>query len=327
MPTKEQIEKTARFSALMTKDFFEIEMPRLKTFASIAREYGVKPLRVQRYAKKVGFEYTPFGRGKCNDDFFSVDTMEAFYVAGFIAGDGNLSSVRLKDPHIKHRTDDGGKSISIKLASKDRNFVSKIRDILGIENPIFDDVSTEHLLPDSRYKSASYGSSIYCTSPQMFDDLARFNITPNKSLTLEFPEWMKSHPLRHHFIRGYYDADGCWSFRYNKDKNKQDTKDRQIRCSVRGTKNFLTDIRSILETDLTIRKKTGDIPLSGGIHKLEYAGNQITKKISDYLYKDATLYLERKHLIATSHGKAAPMTPTESVIQYLIDNSLPFPTR
>jgi len=309
MTNDEKKLKTEYLNKVITREYLESAYLRLDRLEDIANECGVGMTAILNRAKKLEFKFDKGRRNPCNDLLFSTDTERSFYVAGFICGDGNLSS---------------GDKIRITLASKDRGFLSLIKDAMGIENPIFDNVSKDHLT-NSRYKNPSYGSSIYCTSRQMFDDLARFGAVPKKSLTLEFPQWMKAHPLRHHFIRGYYDSDGCWSFRYNKDKFGVDTGKHQVRCSVRGTKNFLTDLRDVLEADTGIAKKIGDVKLSAGIYKLEYAGNQITKKISDYLYKDATLYLERKYLIATSHGKAAPMTPTESKLQYLIDNDLPLP--
>lgn len=310
MTNEEKLLKTSRLNDLITKEYLESAYLRLGTLIAIAEECGVGMTAILNRAKKLDFKFKRGRPGKCNDSLFSTDSEQSFYTAGFICGDGNLSST---NPVVR-----------VTLASKDREFLSLLRETMGIENPIFDNVSKDHLT-NSRYKNPSYTSSIYCTSKQMFNDLARFGAVPNKSLTLEFPQWMKTHPLCHHFLRGYYDSDGCWSFRYNKDKNGNNRGQHFVRCSVRGTKSFLTDLREVLETDTGIKKKIGDVKLSDKIYKLEYVGNSITKKISDYLYKDATLYLERKYLIATSHGKAAPMTPTESVLQYLIDNNLPLP--
>jgi hypothetical protein len=53
-------------------------------------------------------------------------------------------------------------------------------------------------------------SELAITSRKMCADLLRFNITERKTFTYTFPEWLKTHPLKHHFIRGYNDGDVCF---------------------------------------------------------------------------------------------------------------------
>jgi hypothetical protein len=100
---------------------------------------------------------------------------------------------------------------------------------------------------------------------------------------------MKYHPLRHHFIRGYIDGDG--SFYHATGKGK---KVKQVFFSVRGTTAFLTSLRSTLEADLNLEERTKDIRFNNGIGVLEYGGNRLCKALAEYLYEDATIYLERK---------------------------------
>ena len=90
-------------------------------------------------------------------------------------------------------------------------------------------------------------------------------------------------------MRGYFDGDG--SFYYSLAKNK---KSRQKYINIRGTQEFLTMYRSILERECDIDKKEKDIRLNSGIGALEYGGNNIVEKISDFLYKDATVWMKRK---------------------------------
>jgi hypothetical protein len=106
---------------------------------------------------------------------------------------------------------------------------------------------------------------------------------------------MKDHPLRHHFIRGYVDGDG--SFYHSIGKGR---KVKQVFFSVRGTTAFLTSLRSILEADLNLEERTKEIRLNNGIGVLEYGGNRLCKALAEYLYKDATIYLDRKREVAFS---------------------------
>jgi hypothetical protein len=100
---------------------------------------------------------------------------------------------------------------------------------------------------------------------------------------------MRDHPLRHHFIRGYIDGDGCFSSAVGKGR-----KVRQVFFSVRGTTQFLTSLRSILEADLNLEERTKEIRINNGIGVLEYGGNRVCKALAEYLYQDATFYLDRK---------------------------------
>ena len=128
----------------------------------------------------------------------------------------------------------------------------------------------------------------------MCDDLGRFDIVPRKSLTLTFPEWMKTHPLKHHFIRGYNDGDGSFYIPELKDGRTVE----QVYFSMRGTQIFLKVIRNILEQECDLGERNTDIRISSDCGVLEYGGNGIISKITDYLYQDATIYLPRKLEIA-----------------------------
>ena len=63
----------------------------------------------------------------------------------------------------------------------------------------------------------------------LWNILNSYGCTPRKSLTLKFPDIkiFKSKDLIRHFIRGYFDGDGCISF-----SNKDHTK---IFCNILGT--------------------------------------------------------------------------------------------
>jgi hypothetical protein len=136
----------------------------------------------------------------------------------------------------------------------------------------------------------------------MVKDLQRFNVVPAKTKIYTFPDSLVSHPLVHHFMRGYFDGDGSWYIPVQKKPTKQ------IYFSLRGTELFLEPFRSILEKqcDLEIRKTPIRINTNCGV--LEYGGNGITTKIKDFLYKDATVYLKRKFDIVNS------ITQTHTVV-------------
>lgn len=132
----------------------------------------------------------------CNHNIFCTDTEQSFYLSGFIAADGCIMSKG------------GSKILSIGLSNKDKSHLEKVRNALGAENTIRDyDVKASKQNPNWK---DTVKSEIKISSAQIYQDLKRFNVTERKTHTLTFPDWMKDHPLRHHFIRGYIDGDGSF---------------------------------------------------------------------------------------------------------------------
>jgi crossover junction endodeoxyribonuclease RuvC len=204
----------------------------------------------------------------CNNNFFSEDSMESFYWAGFIAADGNLF---LKEKKYKQ--------LRIELSSIDDDHLLKFKKNINYSGNI-------------NYNIKKSSCNLTIRSDEIFDDLKRFNIIPNKTLTYSIPQWMIDHPLSNHFIRGLVDGDG--SFYYKKAK---DRKIHQLSFNITGTKNTIDTIKDILVKNCNIKEnKTHKIPKSKS-YKLEYSGNECVLDIRQFLYRDAkkSCYLDRKY--------------------------------
>ena len=201
-------------------------------------------------------------RASVNDTFFSHNTPESFYWAGFIAADGCIL---------------GNNRMSLYLASKDKNHVEKLTKALDYDGKIC----------YSRVRNA-YGVSI--TSERIVMDLQRFNIFERKSLTYKFPEFVIGHNFCNHFMRGYFDGDGS----FNIDSR---LKTKQLRFALRGTVEFLTTYRNILETACGFEKRERSIPIESGCGNLSYSGRLKPSKIVDFLYKNSSdaIQLQRKY--------------------------------
>ena len=116
---------------------------------------------------------------------------------------------------------------------------------------------------------------------QLAIDLTKHGCPPNKSLNLSFPKINKS--LLHHFMRGYFDGDGTLTT-YNNGKS--------LKFGVVGTKDFLDIYEGHLyKIGIT---KTKYQP-TGKSWQTQHGGNQQAKIFFDFLYKDATVYLDRKY--------------------------------
>lgn len=209
----------------------------------------------------------------CNEKFFMLNNEYSLYWAGFIAADG---CVRLQDKKYKQ--------LAINLSIKDINHLYKFKNLIEFEGPVQKCFG--------RYETAQ----VTISSDNIFDSLSRFNIVPRKTHVYRFPDWLINHKMVNHFMRGYFDGDGCFSMQLLKDKNIP-----QLRCHVLGTKEFLTEYRDIIAKECNFNNKK-KIFYTKGICRLEYGGNSMVRKISKFLYNESNqnIRMNRKYNILHS---------------------------
>lgn len=257
----------------LTKTQLEIDYAELQSFRKIGKKYNITGESVRKYIHKLNVNYNKLVHYECNHNIFSEETELSFYLAGFIAADGCV--YKKKNSYY----------LIICLGIKDYDFLEKIKNILGSTAPIR--ITKSPFI----YKGKSYYScSFQLTSKKIFTDLLKFNITPRKSLTYSFPKWLIKHPLVNHFIRGYFDGDGSIYTNFIDKKSGL----QHMRFDLLGTKDMLENVRSILVRECGIRE--GVVRKVKNIYQFRHGGNNIVYAIYRYLYKNATVFLERKKL-------------------------------
>ena len=210
-----------------------------------------------------------------NHEFFSRNTEESFYVAGFLAADG-----------WKTRRAGGAFSIGLQLWAEDIDHLINIRNLIGCTSPL------KFRKRKNKSGSISFSYNFIANSEQCYIDFERFGVLENKTYILRMPEWLCKHQLVHHFMRGYIDGDGCFGI----------SDEEQTRFSMRGTKEFLEAFHGVLFVagicgeDREIIANQGKKRLAFG--KLQYGGNGMVSKLYDFMYRDATIFLPRKEEIA-----------------------------
>lgn len=196
-----------------------------------------------------------------NEKFFeNIDNENKAYWLGFLYADGGIN--------VGKRS----KNLEITLGERDKDHLTKfIHDIQG-NMPIREKTVK---LKGKEYKS--YRVNI-CSS-KLCEDLINLGCTPNKSLTLTFPQDIEPH-LYPHFIRGYLDGDGTISTR--------------CRISICGTYDFLYSLQQHLIKELDITKVKILSDKRAKHYQYERVGANALK-ILDYLYSNAEVYLDRKY--------------------------------
>jgi hypothetical protein len=196
--------------------------------------------------------------------FEKIDTEDKAYWLGFMFADGFVSIIN----NIRY-------SVSIELQNKDKVHLEKFKKSLKSKKSLY-------------YTTSKNTWKIMLFSKKMLNDLIGHGCTERKSLTLEWPKTVPNQLIKH-FIRGYFDGDGCLITK-------------KSRIDFTGTKVFLDKI-SFHFTNIGINYKNPYIGNNGVTSRLVYGSENDILNILDYLYKDATIYLDRKFNLYKKLGK------------------------
>jgi hypothetical protein len=165
----------------------------------------------------------PILRG-VNQRFFQTWTPEMAYVLGFFAADGNM---------IKNRR--GAHFVS--FYSTDEELLEMVRGVMG----------STHKIGFRIYPPPwKIGYKIQIGSKQLFNDLIGLGMTPNKSLTLKFPDIPAE--FFPHFVRGYFDGDGCIYFKEYFAKDRQKMRWAFTTHFTSGSRAFLISLHDRLQS-------------------------------------------------------------------------------
>ncbi len=245
-----------------------------KSMRSIANELNYDRKKLSQELKRDGTTIKSRGRTKGNQKyrhntqaFKVIDSEEKAYWLGFLYADGSIYEPR------------GG--VEITLAAKDVLHLKRLRDFLSPQSPI---KPKDVVLNGVSYPAFRF----YVTSMEIVHDLIAKGCPPAKSLILQFPtpDVVPDH-LIHHFMRGYFDGDGTSHLR----------NDNQILIEILGTPEFLDGYYDKLSNFLFLTRPTE----YGQAKGLRWSGNGNYSRFAEFIYKDATIYLQRKNL--TAHVK------------------------
>ena len=254
---------------IRTKDFWETIIKRYLTeeisLTQLGKEYKIDRRTLSSNLKKLGVDIvnkqnTP----KFNENVFDeINTEEKAYWLGFIFADGYISN---NDLCIYKNVFE----ISLKLAD-----VEQLNKFNVFMNHIKNNVKTD----DYRCRWAVMNSHLW-------NQLNSYGCVPNKSLKLTFPDKsiFKDIELIRHFIRGYFDGDGCITFHKYKYVVSP-------AISVIGTKRFL---ETIIEISNISAKFRHDSRHSDNTFSLEYDKENGINFIN-WLYSDCSIFLNRKY--------------------------------
>jgi hypothetical protein len=193
-------------------------------------------------------------------DAFSTYNENSAYWGGFLAADGCVTDSSI---------------IKLYLNYDDTTHVEKFREFLG----------SSHTITSNTDKY--YRSEMSFKDAQIVKDLQYFyNIVPRKSLIYTLPNIPT--PYLRHYLRGYFDGDGCICESFSNVNSTTAT----LYTTIMGSGIFIDSLYELLHNLLGIN---GTVQTkANNIKTIKYCTNA-SFTLLDYMYKDSSVYLDRKH--------------------------------
>lgn len=191
-----------------------------------------------------------------NQDYFqNIDNQEKAYFLGFMFADGCVSK---RNNHCL-----------ITLQKQDKYILEKFRELLETDRPLM------KLRTRNSWR-------LNFSSPKIKNDLIKQGCMPCKTFKLEFPDWLRE-DLERHFIRGFMDGDGSVSISIIRKEYGR------LIVRITGREKFLKSILGLSKIEGIVRKIKAQ-----RVYRLTYNCSSAISFLN-WLYNDATIYLERKY--------------------------------
>jgi intein/homing endonuclease len=240
----------------------------------LAKKYGIWTNAISGILKRRGIIFRNLSlchrKYDINETFFdNIDTEEKAYVLGLFYADGSNNIRRYK--------------AYISLQEQDKDILEKIRKLISPTKPL--------LFQDRKTKNPKHSNTymFYIDNKHISIQLEKLGCVTNKTNVLTFPLWLDKN-LYSHFIRGYFDGDGHIG-----------VYDSHINFDITSTDSFCHKISNIF-LDLGVETKFYcRHPLTNkNIITVRVRYKKDVIKILNWMYKNATIFMNRKFLYISS---------------------------
>ena len=247
-------------------------------FIDIARKLGRDERSIRGYLNKIGYKAKSQSelqrKYQIVENFFDeINTEEKAYVLGLLYADGY------------NNTDKNDVCISLK--EDDVEILNRITEIIQPTKPLF----YLDMSPDNRgMKNSKNQYRLTINNKHISEKLVELGCGKAKTSTIKFPN-LEQVPdnLIHHFVRGYFDGDGSVS------------KGKFPKIDIISTPEFLLPLQKILykilDIGITKLNTKGHYAENVNIATVQIGGKLQCIRFGDWIYKDATIYLERKRKV------------------------------
>lgn len=269
--------KKSREAALSQKelDLMRQELENGSTPEEVAEKFNVSlECVLNRQSKNKWKKQSMRGKTKYSFDetfFDNIDNEKKAYWLGFMMADGFITSKRERPRHGVEM-----QSFGITLSAKDIEHLEKFKADLNSDHPIY-----TYKCYNTQF-SGSPTSRLMIGSQHAVDSLKKWGIVENKTFFCKMPDIKDE--LKPAFIRGYSDGDGSIII----------LKDFRFSWELTGTKELLTSILCFLgKENLKLSQRWPE--RENNNYRATIFGRDQVVNLLDIIYKDATVYLERKY--------------------------------
>ena len=231
----------------------------------LAQKYDIHRRTVQKILERNTIPKREHGdyesKKYVNDAFFEPLSAISSYWLGFIYGDGNIDKNNLR----------------IMLSIKDLNHLEHFKE----------DIESEHLIRVGTKPSiySTTGEVEFCklaiSRKSLVDTLKIYRLHENKTNRIRLPNL--NNKLLPHFVRGYFDADGCISI----------TNTNRCMVTFTGNYEFIDSLQNLLIDTISINT-TKIIKGKGDCYSLFKSSKKDLLSLYNYMYKDNIRCLQRK---------------------------------
>ena len=245
---------------IKAQKMYAIEYKNGLSISEIAEKYKVDNHTVRRHLKKLNLYKEPkYYEYKFNYNYFkNIDNEHKAYWLGFIFADGSINKYNRQY------------SLTIELNKIDLNHLKKFRYDIESNSPI------------TTRKNRNSMCAIRISKKETINDLSTYGCIENKTYDGLFTNkiFNLSAELKKAFIRGYLDGDGYI-----------DKKRYRIIYTIKSlelTKQLQQLIKEVCNISFRIRKEKK-------YYRLVIENKKDTLKFLDIVYKNATIFLNRKY--------------------------------
>ena len=238
---------------------------------SISEKYSVSQNTVLKYLRINDVEIrntSPLkvsNKRKFNENYFNeINSEDKAYFLGLLYADGNISSTKYSY------------TVKISLSKKDNHILEEFISYFEGDHHLYNDNKRDQ-------------STLTFSSKKIINDLYKIGMFPNKTYSIEYPKIDKD--LNRHFIRGFFDGDGCIHTKLDK-RTGHYTSIVNICCA---SKPFIEKLVTIMNNEIDININKIRNP-KGTYNLTEWGSMRDIESIYEYFYKDSSIYLKRKKI-------------------------------
>ncbi len=265
--------KPLNFTIDDIRHMYDMYCDRIKV-EEIAKQYEIDVTSVYNLFKRNGFQVREFSDSRreysLNVNYFDIiDTPNKAYIVGLLYADGCNKG----NKNNKYQVD-------LSLQECDKHILEEISKEIETDKPLgFQPLSLRNPRHKDQYR-------LCITNKHISNALCELGVIEAKSLVLEFPEWLTD-DLYSHFIRGYFDGDGCLYL--DRDAKKPEV-------SIVSTIMFIEKLQEILRDQLGVEMKIKTQKGYKPVTKIGViTGRKKVATFLEWIYKDSDLKLDRKY--------------------------------